>query len=116
MKTQIMLCLLLSACSAALPSKQTLSINCTPGVILKVNGDKYDCPAKVDVRRNKTTIVEATAPGYDNFRKEIGYHLSPAAAADAVGTAFLFFPVFGLLAPGAWDLDETEINVVLNKL
>ena len=107
---------LLTGCSATRPDKQTLNINCNPEVILKVNGDRFPCPAKVDVRRDKIAIVEATQPGFDNYRKEIGYHLSSQAKADAVGTAFLFFPVFGLLAPGAWDLDETEINLILNKL
>jgi hypothetical protein len=115
-KMGVFLSLLLSGCSTMQPDKQTLNINCAADVILKVNGDRYPCPAKVDVRRDKTAIVEATQPGYDNYRKEIGCHLSFQAKADAVGTAFLFFPVFGLLSAGAWDLDETEINVVLHKL
>ena len=108
--------LLLAGCSTTRPDMQTLNINCHPDVILKVNGDRYVCPAKVDVRRDKTSIIEATQPGYDNYRKEIGCHLSSQAKADAVGTAFLFFPVFGLLSPGAWDLDQTEINIILYKL
>ncbi|MFH2060477.1 MAG: hypothetical protein ABIJ59_16460 [Pseudomonadota bacterium] len=108
--------LLLAGCSTIRPDMQTLNINCNPDVILKVNGDRYDCPAKVDVRRDKTAIIEATQPGYDHYLKMIGCHLSVQAKADVVGTAFLFFPVFGLLAPGAWDLDETEVNVILYKL
>ena len=110
------LIIFMAGCSTMQPDKQTLKINCNPDVILKVNGDRYDCPAMVDVRRDKTVVVEATQPGYDNYRKEIGCHLSSQAKADAVGTAFLLFPVFGLLSAGAWDLDETEINIVLNRL
>lgn len=28
-------------------------------------------------------------------------------------TVCWFFPVFGFLSPGAWDLDQTEFNIVL---
>jgi hypothetical protein len=96
---------------------QTLKINCNvPGTILKVNGDTYNCPGEVAVRRDSKATIEAYKEGYDKYYKQIDYHLSSTAKADVVGTAFLFFPVFGLLTPGAWDLDQTEINITLNKL
>ena len=111
------LVLTIAGCSATRSNMQTLKINCNvPGTILKVNGDTYDCPAEVDVRRDSKATIEAYKEGCDKYYKQIDYHLSATAKADAVGTAFLFFPVFGLLTPGAWDLDETEINIILNKL
>lgn len=115
-----LLCLLMAitiaGCSAFRPNKQTVKIDCNvSGTILKVNGDSYDCPSDVDVRRDSKVIVEGYKEGYDRYYKQIDYHFSSTAKLDLVGTAFLFFPVFGLMFPGAWDLDETEINVVLNQ-
>ena len=109
--------LLLTGCSTMQPDKQTLKINCDPpDVILKVDGDKYNCPCEVSVRRDKKIQIEAYKDGYDKYSKLIDYHLSSSAKWDALGTVCWFFPVFGFLSPGAWDLDETEISVVLNKL
>lgn len=119
LKTKVVLTaltIIISGCSTFQPDKQTLKINCTPpDVILKVDGDKYNCPCEVSVRRDKKIQVEAYKDGYDKYSKLIDYHLSSSAKWDALGTVCWFFPVFGFLSPGAWDLDETEINVVLNK-
>lgn len=109
------LTILITGCSTFQPDKQTLKINCNPqDVILKVDGDQHNCPGEVSVRRNKKIQIEAYKTGYDKYTKLIDYHLSTSAKWDAVGTVCWFFPVFGFLSPGAWDLDETEINIVLN--
>ena len=106
----------MAGCSAFRPDKQTVKINCNvPETILKINGDTYKCPNEVNMRRNSKVIVEAYKEGYDKYYKQIDYHLSSSAKMDIVGTCIIFFPVFGLLSAGAWDLDETEVNVVLNK-
>jgi len=106
-----------SGCSMFQPDKQTLKISCNiPDTILKVDGDQHKCPTEVNVRRDKKIQIEAYKTGYDRYLKSIDYHLSSSAKWDAVGTICWFFPVFGLLSPGAWNLDETEINVVLNKV
>lgn len=111
------LTILVTGCSTFQPDKQTLKINCNPqDIILKVDGDQHNCPGEISVRRDKKIQIEAYKAGYDRYTKLIDYHLSTAAKWDAVGTVAWFFPVFGFLSPGAWDLDETEINVVLNKL
>lgn len=115
-----MLCILLSAsliaCSAFRPSNETLRINCNvPETTLKVNGDKYKCPGEVKVRRDSKVTVEGSKEGYDTYNKLIDYHLSSTAKLDIVGTCLFFFPIIGLAFPGAWDLDETTINVVLDK-
>lgn len=111
------LTMLVVGCSMFQPDKQMLKINCNPqDVILKVDGDQYNCPNQISVRRDKKIQVEVYKAGYDRYTKLIDYHLSTAAKWDAVGTVCWFFPVFGFLSPGAWDLDETEISVVLNKL
>lgn len=109
--------ILISGCSTFQPVKETLKINCNPSdIILKVDGDQYRCPGEISVRRDKKIQIEAYKDGYDRYSKLIDYHLSSSAKWDAVGTVVWFFPVFGFFSPGAWDLDETEVNVVLNKL
>ena len=106
-----------TGCSMFQPEKQAIKFTCNiPETVLKVDGDQYNCPGVVSVRRDKKIQIEATKTGYDKYSKLIDYHLSSSAKWDAVGTVCWFFPVFGLLTPGAWDLDETEISVVLNKL
>ena len=108
---------LLLGCSATRPNKQTLKINCNiPGTIVRVNGDMCECPGQIDVRRDSKVMIEAYKDGYDRFTKTVNYHLSSTAKADIVGTVFLFFPVFGMLSPGAWDLDQTEVEVILNEI
>ena len=106
-----------TGCSMFQPEKQAIKFTCNiPDIVLKVDGDQYSCPSEVSVRRNKKIQIEANKAGYDRYSKLIDYHLSTSAKWDAVGTIVWFFPVFGFLSPGAWDLDETEVSVVLNKL
>lgn len=105
---------LVSGCSMMQSDKQTLNINCTvPGTVLKVNGDRFDCPAKVDVRRDSKVIIGASKEGHEPYLKTVDYHLSTAAKWDMVGTVFWFFPVFGLMSPGAWEIDQTDFNIQL---
>lgn len=104
-------------CSAKQPDTQVLRVRCNvEDTILKVNGDKYACPGEVSVRRNSKVTVEGYKDGYDKYYKEIDHHLSSSAKLDIVGTAIMFFPVFGLMSAGAWDLDETDVNVVLTEI
>jgi len=107
----------IQGCSALKPNTQLISVTCTPpDIILKINGDRQNCPAKVEVRRDSKMFIEAKKEGYDPFTKTVDYHLSDSGKADAVGLFVLFFPVFGLLTPGAWDLDQTDFNIVLYPL
>lgn len=113
----VMLLVILSGCSLFRADKQAINIHCNQdGVTLKVDGDTKVCPISVEVRRDKKIFVEAYKNGHDKYSKTIDYHLSTSGKWDVGGTFLFFFPVFGLVSPGAWDLDETEINVVLNKL
>ena len=102
-------------CSAFRTSTQTLSIRCSePDAYVSVNGDKIIPPAKVDVRRNSKVMIEAKKSGFIPYSKQISYHINETGILDAVGIAFTFFSVFGLLTPGAWSLNETDINIELS--
>jgi hypothetical protein len=104
----------LCGCSMFQPDKQTLNITCNPtDMIVKVNGDRFDCPVRVDVRRDSKVLLEASKEGYEPYAKSIDYHFSTSAKWDAVGTVCWGFPVIGLLFPGAWNLDQTEFKIEL---
>lgn len=105
---------LLQGCSAFKSNTQTVSVTCSqPVTLLRINGDSYSCPAKVDVRRNRPYTVEANLDGYRPYSKTVDFHFSTTAKIDVVLIPFTFFSCFGLIFPGAWDLDQTEVNVEL---
>jgi len=116
--TIAILAFLAVGCSAMKPHTQALKITCNvPDAIVKVNGDRVDVPGEIQVRRNSDgVLIEGYKEGYDRYNKTIYSHMSETAIADIVGTAVFLLPVFGLMSPGAWDLDQTEVHVVLNEV
>lgn len=108
---------LLQACSAFNPSTQLVTVNCEPkDVRLMLNGERFDCPAKAYIRRDKKLLVEAFRDGYAPYRDTVDYHLNKTGEYDIAGSIFIIIPIFGLLMPGAWDLDQTEIEIQLEPL
>ena len=103
------------ACSALKASTQPVKFTCEPkeGVNLVVNGKKYDCPVTVDVPRNRELPVEGYKDGYLSYQRIISYHKSDTYWLDLIGTCICLFPVFGLMTPGAYDIDETDVMVIL---
>lgn len=107
----------IQACSAFNPSTQIVSVNCNPAdTKLIVNGNRLDCPTKMPARRDKQLVVEAYREGYEPYKETIDYHLNKMGEYDIAGTIFIIVPIFGLLFPGAWDLDQTEIDIQLTPV
>lgn len=108
----------IQACSAFNPSTQLLSVNCDPAADTRliINGDSFNCPAKVQVRRDRKLTVEAYRDGYKPYTETIDYHLNKMGEYDIVGSIFIIVPIFGLFFPGAWDLDQTELDIQLDPL
>ena len=109
---------IIQGCSTLNSSTQQIKIACTPndGVTLIVNSQKQpQCPIQMDVPRNKKLTIEAVKDDYLPYSKTIDYHLNSIGTLDTVGIVFTFFSVFGLLSAGAWDLNETSIDIVLSK-
>jgi hypothetical protein len=63
--------------------------------------------------RNRDFHLEAVKKGYMSYSKNVGYHLSFTGTLDVIGALIVLFPVVGLISPGAWTLDDTEIHVAL---
>ena len=104
----------LTGCSVFRSDTQTLNITCSEkGTLLRVNGNRYPCPTKIDVLRNKAVQVEAEKKGFESYSRLIDHHLNGTGKLDVVGAAVFVVPAIGILGAGAWDLDQTDLYVQL---
>ena len=103
-------------CSAFKSSTQTVSINCNPpDATLMVNGQRFKSPAQIKVKRNRDVAIQCYKEGYFSYQRTVGNHFSTAAVWDTVGTVCFLLPGIGLFCSGAWDLDETDLNIELTS-
>ena len=105
-----------SGCSAFRSHNQTLNISSVPpGADVSVNGMTYKTPAQVSVERDESVGIQCYKSGYVPYSRTIDKHLSTTGILDIIGTCIFIIPVIGLFTPGAFDLDETNVNIVLYK-
>jgi hypothetical protein len=107
--------MLVTGCSLMLPPTQTINIYCSEkeGQVL-VNDVILDCPVdQTTVRRDKPVTVTAQKPGFIDYQKTVKAHFNSFYYLDLVGTFVWLVPFFGTLAPGAWDLDQTDFYINL---
>jgi len=103
-----------NGCSTFVSPVETINIKCNPpDSVLLVNGQRYTPPARVTVRRNRDVSIQCDKDGFFPYQQTIGYHFNTTGALDAVGTALFLVPAIGLFTPGAWSLDETDVNVMM---
>jgi hypothetical protein len=103
-----------TGCSAFRGHMQTMNINCNPSdSILMVNGQRYTSPAQVSVKRNRDVSLQCNKEGYAPYQRTIGHHFNETGILDAIGTWLFLVPGIGLLTPGAWSLDETDVTISL---
>lgn len=104
---------IISGCSLGNSATQKLTINTTePDSEIWVNGQmRGKSPLTVDVDRNKNVSIMARKDGFETGNRSLGTHLSEEGKMDIVGTILIGLPVIGLLSPGAWSIDETEIVI-----
>ena len=96
------------------PYTQPVKFSCNPdGVTLVVNGQKRECPVTLDMPKNREIAIEGYKEGYLPYKKTVSYHNSTTFYLDIIGTCICLIPVFGLMTPGAKELDETDISVIL---
>ncbi|MCK5852342.1 hypothetical protein KAH27_04855 [bacterium] len=105
-----------SGCSAFRSSKQTITIACHPaGAQATVNGDLYNIPAKVSVRRDESVSIQCFKKGYQPYNRVIGTHMNTTGILDVVGTFIFIVPCVGLFTPGAHSLDDRNVLATLYK-
>jgi hypothetical protein len=103
-----------TGCSAFRSSTEPMSIRCTPtDSVLMVNGNRYTPPTEIGVKRNREVSIECYKEGFVPYQRTVGYHFNTTGALDAVGAALFLVPAVGLFTPGAWSLDETNVNISL---
>ncbi|MBU0994460.1 MAG: hypothetical protein KJ737_18360 [Proteobacteria bacterium] len=101
-------------CSAFRPPKQVISIRCNePQAVAYVNGEPFAVPNEIVVDRNKNVSISCNKRGFHPYNKVVGYHFNLTGALDLAGTFIIVVPVVGLLTPGIWSLNETEIEIEL---
>lgn len=111
----VVLALSVLGCSLFRSPTQTINIKCSPNgdAVLTVNGKTSKCPATMDVERDKDLLVQAHKDGFKPYERTIKRQLSDTGKLDTFGFVLLLVPGIGLLSPGAWDLEELDINIVL---
>ncbi len=103
-----------TSCSAFRSSTQTLNITCShPDATLTVNDKTYTPPAQVTLKRNKDVSIQCYKKGFVPYHRTVGNHLNDTGVLDIIGTCLVLVPGIGLLTPGAWSLDETNIVITL---
>lgn len=106
-----------SGCSSFRSSTQTLSVNTDqPDTEIYINGSMVGRgTASTPVKRNQNVSIMAKKDGYVTVQRTIGKSLNTTGILDIVGGVLILIPLFGLLAPGAYSLDEENINVTMLK-
>ena len=113
----LMLPFVLIGCSAFQSRTQMIQVNCdVPDATILVNGTMYRSPAQIEVNRNNDISITAQKEGYQTYQKTIGNHFNTIGTLDALGTFFFLVPAIGLFTPGAWSINETDVNIQLFKI
>lgn len=111
----LFLATLMTGCCAFRPHCQSMTINTQPsGAKVWVNNNYRGLsPVTVSVARNRTVAIMARKEGFDAAAYSVGNHFSSFAVLDVAGTILWLVPGIGLFTPGAFDLDETNVNMTL---
>ena len=103
-------------CSAFKHHNQIITVSCVPNnATIIVNGQQYGSKSQISVKRDEIVVIQAYKEGYMSHQEIIDHHFSGVGFLDAVGTFWFILPVFGLLTPGAWTLDVTNIGIILDR-
>ncbi|MFT3785131.1 MAG: PEGA domain-containing protein [Tepidisphaeraceae bacterium] len=113
----LLICALLgqsTGCSLFQPKMQTVTITSVPpGADITVNGqDMGKAPVSIQLERNKNHSIIA-ALGSRTTVRELNSKFSQTGVLDVIGTIFFLVPGLGLLSPGAWELDSTNVVMQL---
>ena len=106
-----------TGCSAFRSSTQTLSVNTDqPDTEIYINGSMVGRgTASVPVKRNQNASIMAKKDGFVTVQRSIGKSFNTTGILDLIGGVLILLPLFGLLAPGAYSLDEENINISMVK-
>ena len=100
----------LVGCSAFRPKEQQVRIDTDPtGLPVRVDGqDRGLSPITISLDRNVSHTIVASDTNRVYVR-ELHRKMSTTGKLDMMGGAMVLVPGLGLLTPGAWDLDSTDV-------
>lgn len=106
-----------TGCSIVMPHTQVLQvIPSEPDAQVSVNGSVIGRGnVSTRVKRSKDVAIMVQKPGYEPATHTVHTTLGKVGWLDLVAGYFLLIPLFGLLSPGAYHLEEEHVNVVLHK-
>jgi hypothetical protein len=106
-----------SGCSMVVPGKQRFSVTASEtDAKIYVNGE-YIGQGNVQtrVRRNNDVSILVKKEGYIPVSRSIGTDFSITGILDIIGGFIILVPWVGLFFPGARQLEQTNVAVVLEK-
>lgn len=105
-----------TSCSLGVGSTQNVTVNSNVPAKLIANGAPVGTtPVTFQAKRNQSLALIATAPGYNQSTKTVGRQMSETGIMDGVGGLFFLIPWVGLFSDGAWELQEDNIYMNLEK-
>lgn len=104
-----------SGCSFFVPSHDVVSvITSEEDAQIFINGNLVGRgTAQASVKKNRSVSIMAKKEGFYPATRVIGTMISPTGALDIIGGILILVPFAGLMAPGAWKLEENNISLVL---
>ena len=104
------------SCSLGVGSNQTVTVSSNVPAKIIANGTPVGTtPVSFDAKRAKSLALIATASGYTQSVKTVDRQFSQTGMLDAVGGLFLLVPWIGLVTDGAWELEENNVFMNLEK-
>ena len=106
-----------SGCSFLAPRTQRLEVRTSePDARVYLNGELMGNGSRSYlVDRGQKVDVTVQKEGFYSVTRTVDRTFSVLGRLDTVGGYFLLLPLLGLLAPGAYQLEETVIDVRLRK-
>jgi hypothetical protein len=106
----------LSSCSLGVGKNQTVTVNSNVPAKITANGTVVGtAPLSFEARRAKSLALIATAPGYTQTTKTVSRQMSQSGILDGIGGLLFLVPWIGLASDGAWELEEDNIFMNLEK-
>jgi len=104
-------------CSTVVPQKQRFTVTASEAdAKIYVNGEYLGQGSiQTRVKRNNDVSVLVKKEGYIPVTRNIGTDFSITGILDIVGGCLILVPFLGLFFPGARQLEQTNIAVVLEK-
>lgn len=106
-----------SSCSLLVPHTQNVTATCSePDAKLFINQEVFTGFGATRAPKNKILSVMCTKEGYKPATVMVGTTVSGVGLFDVITTTMFFVPPFGLLSPGSWKLEYSNVHVPMEKL